>query len=467
MNPLYRSDPSRHGAADERRAGAPSVRAQPRSTRWNSWPGRRATRPASSSSSRRAESSAALMPVRATSASRLDRVEAEGGEHRIGLAGARRLGRSGAAGGRRAGEAELLEDVAGAVDQLGALLQQGVAAARLRRVDRAGNREHLAAGLGGQPGGDQRAGRSAASTTRVPRARPAMMRFLIGKFCGQRRRADRELADQQAGGGDAVRQRAVPCRVDDGPGRCRRPRSCCRRPPASSAPSWAAPSMPSARPETTTSPARLRWRRRRGRSPAPCAVGLRLPTMAIASAAEQFDPALRRTAAAAGRRSRAARRIARVAERQHVAPRASAAGRRARPAWRRAGRRSSGGSVASAAAAAAPTSAPARRGRGVEHAPGASRRRPAGARAASRPTPGVSTQAQPGGELVAVDHRRGLPRSERPGGGARVAAGPPRSGLREEVAGRDRLASPTGSARTTCARTRGTRTARRGARPAA
>ena len=154
----FRADPAARGFATQPAAAAPDAPpAQPRAMRWNSCPGRRATRPSSSRSSRRALSSAARQPVRATSASSVDRIEAQGGEQRVARC------RRAAARPRRAvavptpAAAQLLEDVGGAVDQLGALLDQRVAAARLRRMDRAGNREHVAPGLDRQPGGDQRA----------------------------------------------------------------------------------------------------------------------------------------------------------------------------------------------------------------------------------------------------------------------------------------------------------------------
>ena len=102
----------RQAAADERRAAGVGARAlRPRSTRWNSCPGRRATRPSSSSSSSRACSSAAAQPVRAISASRPTGSKPSASSSGSPGAARRRLGAPAAArGGRRA--AQLLEDVA-------------------------------------------------------------------------------------------------------------------------------------------------------------------------------------------------------------------------------------------------------------------------------------------------------------------------------------------------------------------
>ncbi len=119
---------------------------------------------------------------------------------------------------------------------------------------------------------------SAASTTSVPRDRPAMMRLRMREVRRQRRRAGRELADQHAVRGNAVRQRAVPRRVhpvqpgaDHGhraaralPARPRGRRRRCRRPGRRR---W-------------SSPARLRCAPKARALSTPCALALRLPTMA-------------------------------------------------------------------------------------------------------------------------------------------------------------------------------------------
>ena len=186
-----------NGAAGARPRRAARVR--PARRAGTAGPGRRATRPSSSRSSRRA-----LQLGRRPAGARDQRVERRpdrsrarrAADRRAAGAGRRRRRRRRAAR-RRA--AQLLEDVGGAVDQLGALLDQRVAAARLRRMDRAGDREHVAAGLGGQPRGDQRA----RLQRRLDHQRAARQPgddavALIGKFSAQRRRAERELADEQA-----------------------------------------------------------------------------------------------------------------------------------------------------------------------------------------------------------------------------------------------------------------------------
>ena len=190
----------------------------------------------------------------------------------------------------------------------------------------------------------------------------------------------------QAALGDAVGQRAVPRRVDAVEARCR-PRRSCRRPPRlSSAPSWAAPSMPSASPETTVSPAAAQVRGEGARVLArPARVGLRLPTMAIAGALQQLEPAVRvqqqrrvgglaaAPADSAGRRASARRRAGRPAGRQPapggVEQRCAVPRRRRSPARRRAARR---------------RPAPQRAAVGVEHRLG----RAEGARAAGAPRRG-------------------------------------------------------------------------------
>ena len=181
---------------------------------------------------------------------------------------------------------------------------------------------------------------------------------------------------------------------------------------------------------------------------------------------EQLDPALdveqRRRVGGLEQR----RRIARIAEHQHVAP-ARRVGRTAvEPGegggeqggeLRRLGRQRRGRGRRRPAAGA-PRSR--RRARACGEPNSASRRR-----AASRPTPGVPTRRSHAASSSRSIMARAAAVREAGRRACAVAAGPPRSGLREQVAGRDRLARPTGSARTTCARTRGTRTARRGARP--
>ena len=58
-------------------------------------------------------------------------------------------------GGAAALERELPQDIVQCFDQRRAMAQQAVAAARLRRVDRARDGENVAAEIGGELGGDQ------------------------------------------------------------------------------------------------------------------------------------------------------------------------------------------------------------------------------------------------------------------------------------------------------------------------
>ena len=95
---------------------------------------------------------------------------------------------------------------------------------------------------------------SAASTTSVPRDRPAMMRLRLGKFWLSGGVPSGNSLTIRPACRDAVRQVAVPGRVDavqPGADHRHRGRAGAGRRRASSAPSCAAPSMPSARPDTT------------------------------------------------------------------------------------------------------------------------------------------------------------------------------------------------------------------------
>ena len=81
------------------------------------------------------------------------------------------------------------------------------------------------------------------------------------------------------------------------------------RPPPSSAPAWAAASMPAARPETTQASTRARSCARRRAKDAPPAVALRVPTMATtggrsSSARRAPSPGGRTSTPTAGRRAR-------------------------------------------------------------------------------------------------------------------------------------------------------------------
>ena len=172
---------------------------QARATRWNRPPGRRATRPSSSSSSRRACSSAAL-----PAGARDQRVERRPGRSRARRAAGRRRRlrrralRAASAGGRGAAGAAPRARPARDSTSLAPCL---ISAWQPRDCG-----EWIEPGIANTSRPASAASRavisepdcSAASTTSVPRARPAMMRLRCGKFVGQRRRAERVFADDQA-----------------------------------------------------------------------------------------------------------------------------------------------------------------------------------------------------------------------------------------------------------------------------
>ena len=243
---------------------------------------------------------------------------------------------------------------------------------------------------------------SAASTTSVPRARPAMMRLRCGKVLRKRRRAERELADQQPMLGNAT-ARAHDC--DAG------------RRLSSPVPTTAIGAARAVEPALVRgcvdAERQARDDRQTGvaevRREAPCVVESLRRRIAAADDRDRFgDSAARRgpgrRAAAAGRRlSSSDLRVARVAERDDrralgtgSQPRRRVARRctRAAPALpRRGGRRAFA------------------RGRRLRATAWASRSSEQ-ARAASRPTPGVSSsrsQAASSSRSITVAAQRRRP----------------------------------------------------------
>ena len=95
--------------------------------------------------------------------------------------GARSKMRGRRARATRSGRARL-DHVRGVLDQRRAVADQLVAALRARVERRAGHRHHLAARLGGQPRGDQRARARRRLDHHRPRASPAMIRLRQGKW---------------------------------------------------------------------------------------------------------------------------------------------------------------------------------------------------------------------------------------------------------------------------------------------
>ena len=284
MKTLYRSASRRCPGRDERRAARAARRGASFSrARRAGNAGREGGRPGPAARNRAAAPTARrrLWPVRAISSSRP--IGSKPSASRTGSLAAGARACAGAVDATRAHARErrqLVDDVVRAVDQLGALLDERVAAARLRRVDRARDREDVAAGLEREPRRDQRArlhGRlddQRAARQRRDDAVPDR------EVLRQRRRADRELADQEAVGGDLLRRAR-----DAGPGRrrrarCRRRRSCRRRRRAR----LRAPRRRCRAPGPRRRPSRRRrgGRRRRARSRGLARVALRLPTIAIA-----------------------------------------------------------------------------------------------------------------------------------------------------------------------------------------
>jgi hypothetical protein len=155
-----------------------------------------------------------------------------------------------------------------------------------------GNGEHLLALLRRQPRGDQRARFAAPPPPPACLAQAGDQPVAARKVLLQRRRADRVLADQRAAFGDAVRQVTVARGIDPvEPGADHRDGRQRIGGAPSSAPSWAAPSMPSARPDTIGEPLAGEGLGELARVLQALGVGLRLPTIASARARQPQRPA--------------------------------------------------------------------------------------------------------------------------------------------------------------------------------
>ena len=171
--------------------------------------------------------------------------------------------------GRRR-EAQLAQHVVAGLHQLRAFLDQPMAAARLRRVDGAGDREDLAPALERHARGDQRA-----------RLERGLHHQRAARDAGDQAVAAREVVGQRAACPADIRwrpgparrcaasgRRGAPDRRD--PGRCRRTPPCCPAP--ASPPSCAAPSMPMRQAGDDGQPALTQEAARtRGRCPCPAA----------------------------------------------------------------------------------------------------------------------------------------------------------------------------------------------------
>ena len=197
------------------------------------------------------------------------------------------------------------------------------------------------------PGTRTAPGRSRAARSAVMRAPPSIGRLDDHDDVGQRGDdpvADREARRVRADCRSAYSLTSSPCvahppveRCRDGAGRRRRGRWPARRPrapPASSAPSCAAPSIPIARPLTTVTPARARDAPSSSASASPWGVAARVPDDRDAWAVERVRAAhLRRRSTAAWSASAGVDRRSRSSGHEDVRPRASAASRTA--SWSR------------------------------------------------------------------------------------------------------------------------------------
>ena len=164
-----------------------------------------------------------------------------------------------------------------------------MAALRKRRMDRPGQREHLAALLAGEARGDERARRKRRlddeHAAREAAHQPVAARkvLLAAAACRARiRRATSRARRARARGRDCA-----PDRRDRDPV----PTTAMLLPAPASPPRCAAASMPSASPLTMVRPAADSAAPNASASAQPCGVALRLPTIANAGAREQLAPA--------------------------------------------------------------------------------------------------------------------------------------------------------------------------------
>jgi hypothetical protein len=119
-------------------------------------------------------------------------------------------------GRERSGEgAQLRENVVAGLDQLRSLPDQLMTPACQRIVDRAGNREHFAALVGRQSGGDQRAAAHCRLDDQRTQRQPADDAIAPREVHRQRRRAERKFADECTACSDRFGERAVRGRVVD------------------------------------------------------------------------------------------------------------------------------------------------------------------------------------------------------------------------------------------------------------
>ncbi|MNT57656.1 hypothetical protein D3C72_1950430 [compost metagenome] len=110
--------------------------------------------------------------------------------------------------------AQFFEYILSRLNQLGALAYQRMATARLRRVDRPGDCEHLSPLFHRHPCGDQRTGGEGGLYHQRPLGEPRNDAVAFREICGEWRRPQGVLADQQAIRCNAVGEIQVFARVD-------------------------------------------------------------------------------------------------------------------------------------------------------------------------------------------------------------------------------------------------------------
>ena len=211
----------------------------------------------------------------------------------------------------------------GVADRPGAVVEQLVAARARRAVYRPWYDPDVDATVDGSLGGDQAAAGCVRFDDHDHRASPAMMRLRAGEAPGLGGTSRERLGEHHADADDLLPQPGVTPRIGnvDPAGRhsgrsgyagCRSrriaktpvtpplpPRSGRAAPP--SAPAWAAPSMPRARPETTQMPAAARSRPSSNATARPSGVARRVPTMATQGRARwPSEPLQNRTPAGSG-----------------------------------------------------------------------------------------------------------------------------------------------------------------------
>ncbi len=172
-----------------------------------------ATSPASSNSTSAMVTASAARPQRCMSASIPAGSCPSAASTRAALPSSARAGAPGAAPGSP-GHLPFVEHVLRRLDQLGAILDEAVAAFGEWRVDRTGNRKHVAPLLRGEARGDQRAAGERRLDDQHAARETADQPVAARKVARKRRRAQREFRNDAALSGEPVREVAVARRID-------------------------------------------------------------------------------------------------------------------------------------------------------------------------------------------------------------------------------------------------------------